>query len=45
MQHDPAPTGDWNTDLKNWKGAYDRQHINYYEMEQSPASPYAKMEA
>lgn len=45
MQHDPAPTGDWNTDLKSWKGAYDRQHINYYEMEQSPASPYAKMEA
>jgi non-heme Fe2+,alpha-ketoglutarate-dependent halogenase len=45
MQHDPAPSGDWNTDLKNWKGAYDRQHINYYEMEQSPASPYAKMEA
>ena len=42
MLHDPAPCGDWDLDLKNWQGAYDRQHINYYEMEQTPASPYNK---
>ena len=45
MQHDPRPTGIWTDNLKNWQGAYDRQHINYYQMEQSPASPYRKMEA
>ena len=42
MLHDPAPCGDWDLDLKNWQGAYDRQHINYYKMEQTPASPYNK---
>ena len=45
MQHDPRPTGIWTDNLKNWQGAYDRQHINYYQMEQSPASPYHKTEA
>lgn len=35
MLHDPEPTGDWNKDLKIWKDAYDRQHINYYKMEQT----------
>lgn len=45
MIHDPAPSGNWDTDVVNWRAAYDRQHINYYKMEQSPASPYAKMEA
>jgi non-heme Fe2+,alpha-ketoglutarate-dependent halogenase len=44
MLHDPAPSGDWDTDVKNWRAAYDRQHINYYEMEQSPASPYKDFE-
>lgn len=34
MKHDPRPTGDWETDLKAWKDAYDRQHINYYQIEQ-----------
>jgi len=34
MIHDPRPTGDWKTDLTNWKLAYDRQHANYYKMEQ-----------
>lgn len=34
MLHDPAPTGDWQSDLSNWKLAYDRQHANYYEMSQ-----------
>lgn len=34
MSHDPAPTGNWNTDLQVWKSAYDRQHDNYYKMEQ-----------
>lgn len=34
MQHDPRPTGNWNEDIKNWKLAYDRQHANYYEMNQ-----------
>ncbi len=42
MQHDPAPSGDWTTDVANWRKAYDRQHDNYYKMEQSPASPYTK---
>lgn len=35
MKHDPAPTGNWDDDLVNWRAAYDRQHINYYQMEQS----------
>lgn len=34
MLHDPRPTGDWETDVKNWKAAYDRQHDNYYWMQQ-----------
>jgi hypothetical protein len=45
MLHDPQPTGVWEEDIKSWQGAYDRQHINYYQMEQTPASPYSKMEA
>lgn len=34
MIHDPRPTGDWEIDVKNWKIAYDRQHVNYYQMSQ-----------
>lgn len=34
MQHDPRPTGNWDVDVINWQGAYDRQHINYYKVEQ-----------
>lgn len=34
MLHDPEPTGEWNKDLKIWKDSYDRQHDNYYKMEQ-----------
>jgi ectoine hydroxylase-related dioxygenase (phytanoyl-CoA dioxygenase family) len=34
MLHDPRPTGDWEIDVKNWKAAYDRQHDNYYWMQQ-----------
>jgi hypothetical protein len=34
MQHDPRPTGNWETDVVNWQAAYDRQHLNYYKMEQ-----------
>ena len=34
MIHDPQPTGDWQTDVVNWRKAYDRQHLNYYKMEQ-----------
>lgn len=34
MLHDPEPTGDWNKDSQTWKDAYDRQHDNYYKMEQ-----------
>lgn len=34
MHHDPRPTGIWDVDVKNWREAYDRQHINYYRMEQ-----------
>lgn len=34
MIHDPQPTGNWDVDVKNWKAAYDRQHTNYYQMEQ-----------
>jgi len=44
MIHDPQPTGDWETDKSNWRKAYDRQHDNYYFMEQSPASPYKEFE-
>ena len=44
MQHDPAPTGNWDADVVNWRAAYDRQHDNYYKMEQSPASPYKDFE-
>lgn len=35
MLHDPEPTGVWEDDIKVWKTAYDRQHANYYKMEQS----------
>ena len=45
MMHDPQPTGNWEVDVVNWRKAYDRQHDNYYKMEQAPASPYEKMEA
>lgn len=34
MLHDPAPTGNWSIDVNNWKLAYDRQHDNYFKMEQ-----------
>jgi ectoine hydroxylase-related dioxygenase (phytanoyl-CoA dioxygenase family) len=34
MVHDPAPTGNWDKDIEIWKKAYDRQHANYYKMEQ-----------
>jgi ectoine hydroxylase-related dioxygenase (phytanoyl-CoA dioxygenase family) len=34
MIHDPAPCGVWETDIVNWQAAYDRQHLNYYKMEQ-----------
>lgn len=34
MVHDPAPSGRWDEDVKVWKKAYDRQHANYYKMEQ-----------
>jgi ectoine hydroxylase-related dioxygenase (phytanoyl-CoA dioxygenase family) len=34
MLHDPSPTGNWTNDVNNWKLAYDRQHDNYYKMEQ-----------
>ena len=34
MLHDPLPTGNWTIDVNNWKLAYDRQHDNYYRMEQ-----------
>jgi len=34
MLHDTPPTGDWDTDVKVWRDAYNRQHINYYKMEQ-----------
>jgi len=44
MIHDPRPTGNWEVDLVNWQAAYDRQHLNYYKMEQSTANPYAKIE-
>lgn len=34
MKHDPAPSGEWNKDIEVWASAYDRQHENYYKMEQ-----------
>jgi hypothetical protein len=34
MLHDPQPTGEWSIDVVNWQAAYDRQHLNYYKMEQ-----------
>jgi ectoine hydroxylase-related dioxygenase (phytanoyl-CoA dioxygenase family) len=34
MLHDTPPTGRWDVDLKTWTTAYDRQHDNYYKMEQ-----------
>lgn len=34
MMHDPQPTGVWDIDVKNWKDASDRQHINYHKMKQ-----------
>jgi ectoine hydroxylase-related dioxygenase (phytanoyl-CoA dioxygenase family) len=34
MQHDSCPTGVWETDVVAWRAAYDRQHLNYYKMEQ-----------
>lgn len=35
MLHDPEPTGDFETDKIAWQKAYDRQHDNYYKMEQT----------
>jgi hypothetical protein len=32
MVKDPEPTGNWDEDVKAWRKAYDRQHINYYQM-------------
>lgn len=34
MMHDPEPTGEFEYDKVNWRKAYDRQHDNYYKMEQ-----------
>ena len=34
MIHDPRPSGVWEIDVANWQAAYDRQHLNYYKMEQ-----------
>lgn len=34
MIHDRTPTGDWETDIKQWRLAYDHQHDNYYKIEQ-----------
>jgi hypothetical protein len=34
MMHDPRPTGTWEIDVVNWQAAYDRQHLNYYKVEQ-----------
>ena len=35
MLHDPEPTGVFEYDEVNWRKAYDRQHDNYYKMEQT----------
>lgn len=45
MLHDPAPTGNWDIDRSSWQAAYDRQHANYYKMEQAPANAYKKFES
>ena len=42
MIHDPRPSGNWDVDVVNWRAAYDRQHTNYYEMEQG-MDPYSRM--
>lgn len=34
MEHDSPPTGNWEVDVKVWDLAYERQHDNYYKMEQ-----------
>lgn len=34
MLHDPPPTGNWEIDERTWRRAYDRQHANYYMMQQ-----------
>ena len=39
MIHDPQPTGNWEEDVKNWQVAYDRQHVNYYQMNQRADEP------
>jgi non-haem Fe2+, alpha-ketoglutarate-dependent halogenase len=32
MLHDSRPGSDWETNLRNWKRAYDRQHDNYFSL-------------
>jgi non-haem Fe2+, alpha-ketoglutarate-dependent halogenase len=34
MLHDPEPGADWQTNYRNWRLAYDRQHDNYYSLNQ-----------
>lgn len=34
MLHDPRPGGNWHLDVANWRAAYDRQHLNYYKLNQ-----------
>ena len=34
MLQDPRPTGVWDKDVIVWRSAYDRQHDNYYKLEQ-----------
>lgn len=34
MLHDSSPGDNWNDNIKAWKLAYERQHDNYYKMEQ-----------
>ncbi len=34
MEHSPIPGNNFNENLKNWKYAYDQQHINYYSLSQ-----------
>lgn len=36
MMKDPEPIGVFEYDKKAWQAAYDRQHDNYYKMEQLP---------
>ena len=45
MIHDPRPTGNWEVDVKNWQVAYDRQHSNYYQMQQRALDKSAVEEA